>query len=311
MLRDGPILFDAVDRDAYAPRPELEAAILAAVRHGRGILLTGPSGSGRSTMLNWLARQLDREGERVARVDARMASDLDTALDLIEQGLHRPGGPVPALKPLREDLTQIVLAQERVRRLRAWPTTVVLLDNLADRGVIRSLFGGLRDLLWETGHRWVVTAHPGDRAKFLTPPADTFFADRIDIPSLTREELLALVRRHSEGLPFELEHDAYYPADVVRALLHPDRTPPSRSGVRGELGEQTAAVLDHVVALNRAVAADDEELIQRTGITATSLRRHLGRLRESGYLARVDENGGRPGRPRTLYLPASGQAEWE
>ena len=308
MLREGPILFDAVDRDAYVPRPELESALLRASRHGRGVLLTGPGGSGRSTSLNWIARTLADEGVNVARVDARPAGSAQDVLDLIDQALpvssvRKPARPVPA------DASALVRLQESVRRLTRHDEVVILLDNLFGRDVIRPLFGGLRDLLWESGHRWVVTAHPSDRAQFLAAPADAFFMHRLEIPPLSDSEIQGFLAR-SAAHELELDSPAgRYPGPVVRALLHPeDRR--LATGTKEELGEQAAAVMDHLIALNRPVAPDDDELVHRTGLSPTSLRRHLLRLRDEGYLSASPDTGGRPGRPRIMYEP-SNRPVWE
>jgi hypothetical protein len=300
MLREGPLLLDAVDRDAYVPRRRVETRLLDASESIGGTLLSGPGGSGRSTMLNWLAQRLRDDGVATARVDARPVTTLVELLDQLEHAISN--GPVDPVPPLSD--SALVQSQERVRGLARLPRTVVLLDNLGARDVIRQFFGALRDLVWETRHSWIVTAHVNERARFLTPPADSFFVNRIEIPPLSDEEFQALIDRRPPGLkPVRVDEPAY-PGPVIRGLLHPDWSPASTDETERELGRQSATVFDHVLTLGRPVGADDQELVTRAGITPTSLRRHLSRLEEAGYLVRVDDREGRPGRPRTLYLPA-------
>jgi len=310
MLRDGPLLFDAVDRDAYVERPFLEDAMLSAVRVGRGILLTGPSGSGRTTLLNWIRRALQEEGRPVVRVDARAATDASTAFELIEHALVSVHGEsaIRRVADVPETASRLVLAQARARRLGRFPDTVVLVDNLAGGGLIRALFGALRDILWETGHRWVVTAHPHDRAHFLAPPADAFFTDRIDIPPLPTASLAAFMARHPEAGNLSDPSRPRFPGEVVRELLHPELAAPDLGEVAEAVGGSTTAILEQLVTLNRPVTAEDEELAARTGLSPGSLRRHLGRLHEAGYVSRVPDRSGGPGRPRIAYLAARTEA---
>jgi len=58
-----------------------------------------------------------------------------------------------------------------------------------------------------------------------------------------------------------------------------------------------------LLAVHGPGVAKPDELLARTGMSPGSLRRHLGRLQQAGYLSRVADRSGGPGRPRIAYLP--------
>ena len=302
--RFGPILFDAVDRDQYLARPALEKALRRAVESGPGVLLVGSRGSGRTTLLNWLARQLRDEGWQVVRVDAALVEDPETFLELTRGALEETRGSTPKRpSQLPPDAPSAMRLQEAARRLAHAPPATILVDNLTDRGVIRTVFGGLRDLLWETGHHWVVTATPRERAQFLQPPADAFFAERVTIPPLSDEEVEQLWSRYANGRrPPGTGDLPRQPRDVF-LRMRGGHDPAQVDAAREQFGEAAAALLREVLARGHAVTADDQELLARSGLSVVTLRKYLNKLVAAGLLERSADSSGEPGRPRLLYLP--------
>src|SRR3954447_10172480 len=288
MLRNEPILFDAVDHDAYVRRPAVEEALVEAIGASRGVLLVGPSGSGRTTTLNWVAGKLP--GHTVARVDAALIDTPAALPDAIQAGiLDAVGGPetpggirlaeAPALAHAAE--TEPVRLQAMVRRLGGVHEAVILIDNLADPSVIRTVFGGLRELLWESKYTFVCSARPQDLPVFLAPPADSFFRRRVILPRLTEDELDGLIdladlpadeaRRRVSGAPRQ-------PRDVIAAI---EAVPGSHDVDAGAVKNVSPAAADiwrELRTLDRPVTVTDEELRLRSKLSPVTLRRHLNEL---------------------------------
>lgn len=311
MLRDTPILFDPVDADAYVARPALERRLQAAARAAHGVLVVGDGGSGKTTMLNWLAHRLQAEEQFVARVDAALASSTMELLDFVRMGVAEAlsglskdrsllTGPSVADESVGEGLQ----LQAAIRRLRVDQGATILLDNLTDHEIIRTLFGRMRDLTWATGHRWVVAARRQDRRVFLSPPADAFFVERIELEPLDDNELLGFATRggSSDDLT-QLEHRL--PRDIVQHVLRPRVSEPQLAG-EVNVDDTARQVLREIRALDRPVAADDEELLGRVALSTFTLKRHLRSLADRGLLDEESERSGRPGRPRLLYSPHHG-----
>lgn len=315
MLRDSPILFDAVDREAWVNRPAIQRRLAQAALAASGVLVVGERGSGRTSLLNWLGEDLRKKGKSVVRVNAALVEDATGFLDLVINGLSRAHANSNLTSqltapPMSIQASETILLQEKARRLRAAPEAWILVDDLYEKKVIRTVFGGLRDFLWESGHHWVVSARPADRGAFLSPPADAFFAERINLPPLTRRELERFAEHAGTGQGKRLEslaRDATYPREAVRTLLQID-TSIDTDDAEAALGRAVAAVFQDVLALRRPVTPDDPELLAASGLSEVTLRKYLNRLAASGYLEDETARSGAPGRPRKIYAPVSRSA---
>lgn len=312
MLRDTPILFDPVDSDAYVARPRLERRLEAAARAAHGVLVVGDSGSGKTTMLNWLARRLRNEEQFVTRVDAALASSTMELLDFIRTGiaealtgLSKDRSQLTAPSFADESLGEGLRLQGAMRRLRVEQSVTILLDNLTDHEIIRTLFGRMRDLTWATGHRWVVAARRQDRRVFLGPPADAFFVERIELEPLDDQELLGFAAAGASRFDELAQLEHRLPRDIVQYVLRPTTSEPELAG-EASIDDTARQVLREIRALDRPVAADDEELLGRIALSRFTLKRHLRSLADRGLLDEEPERSGRPGRPRLLYLPHHG-----
>jgi energy-coupling factor transporter ATP-binding protein EcfA2 len=313
VLRNEPILFDAVDFDAYVARPAVEEVLVEAVEMSRGVLLVGPAGSGRTTTLNWLARKLP--GRTVARVDAALTDTPAALLEAIRValvsalgGVDTAGGRGLSESPVvGQATTEPVRLQAMARQLRGVPNAVVIIDNLVDPSVIRTIFGGLRELLWETRYTYVCSARPQDVPVFLAPPADSFFRRRVPLTPLTDDELERMLvmselpiddaRHRIEGVPRQ-------PRQVIAAMgaaMGSDFEAPATKGVSRAAGE----VWRELVSLHRPVTVTDDELRLRAQLSSISLRRHLNELVDAGLVAKLNERTGRPGRPAVVYQARS------
>jgi hypothetical protein len=64
---------------------------------------------------------------------------------------------------------------------------LVVVHNLAP-GIAHSMFGRLRDEMWGIGLRWLVVGEPAGLDSYLTPPADSFFAEIVPIRPVLRDQ---------------------------------------------------------------------------------------------------------------------------
>lgn len=311
MLSDRPILLDELDREAYVAR-RIERDLLRAAQRSSGVLLVGEEGSGKTTLLNWLTARLREKRRSVARVDAAVARDAGDVLDLIRFALHAAHRgwreEESASEPAAVDSVRLQLAAER---LAGAPQTTILVDNLFDHGAAHTVFGRLRDVLWQSRHRWVVTARPQDVRAFLAPPADAFFQERLTIPVLADDEVAEFAHRAGAPKVFRARIPRT-PRDAVRAaraLASPDVGGDAFVDAAARVGPAAASVFQQMESLGRPVTAADSDLMARTGMSPITLRRHLRALIDAGLVAAEQERSGQIGRPRMVYhlLTASPQ----
>lgn len=309
MVRNRPIYFDAVDSDAYVPRASVERALLDAIEAGeRGVLLIGPAGSGRTTTLNWLERRLT-PSRAVARVDAGVldtpASLLDAIRVALAAALGEAAGPLAEPAPGADSQTEPVRLQAVARSLGAAPAAVVAIDNLTHAGTIRAVFGGLRELLWASGHTFVVAARPLDTPVFLTPPADSFFRRRVELAPLTDEELSALLANGEQpGTAWRRMngHVGRQPRDVIVALgATPGADAPTASDGVSRLSPALTDLWDQLRTLDRPVTLHDDDFMARVPRSSNTVRRQLNALVEAGLVDKLTDRTGQPGRPALAY----------
>jgi len=313
-VRTQPILFDAIDSDAYVPRIGVERQLLKAVESGeRGILLIGPAGSGRTTTLNWLRRQLE-DRRTVARVDAGVLQSPAALLDAVRVALAETSGeeeaPLDAPAARVDAQTEPVRLQGLVRSFGAVPPAVVAIDNLTHPGTIRAVFGGLRELLWETRHTYVVSVRPLDLAVFLTPPADSFFRRRVELAPLTELELRALVGHGEQPeaawrrIRGQVRHQ---PRDVIAALRAEEpATDPSPAA--DSLSPTLKELWTQLISIDRPVTLHDDDFMAQVRRPPNTVRRQLNALVDAGLVVRLPDRTGQPGRPAVAYQARRGPA---
>jgi DNA-binding transcriptional ArsR family regulator len=311
MLRNEPILFDAVDHDSYVPRPLVERALLDAVATDRGVLVIGESGTGRTTMLNWLATHLAAE-HAVARVDASIIDDALALVEAIRLALAAVVDDDEVADRLRSPVdvggatTAAVRLQAVTRRLEDAPEAIVFVDNLDEPATIKRVFGGLRELLWRSRHRFVVTCLPQDVPIFLAPPADSFFRRRIELPELSASEIIGFVT--ASNLSHQEAHARIAaaprrPRPLVAALTSDSSPPGLALALPRELSDEARRLWRELVLLDRPVGPNDRELLQRIGRSPVTVRRHLNELARAGLVRKIVERTNQPGRPPVRYLP--------
>lgn len=329
LLQTRPLYDNRADARFFSVPPKWDALARAVERH-LNVLVVGPRGVGKTTLLRQLQRSLREDGERVAFVDAAAVPDvLDLTSRIRDALLGQPAPPSSsasaAVEVFRADPAPLAGASRALASLLrsiggAEPTTV-LVDGSGSAESVYALFGRMRDVLWQQEHCWVVSIDEGDRATALKPPADAFFDVVLTFEPWPPNDLVALLMRRVDN-ESPLERDLVInaaagangsPREALRALADAvvrDRDP-------RDLLTERARLLDDASALGRAPAmlmaelldrgeasSSDEALQVTLGMTRSRLTQLFRELLRANLVVAGSERANGPGRPRTVYRPA-------
>jgi hypothetical protein len=325
------------DRALFVDRDQAIDASEKTLRNGGNVLVVGARGSGKSSLLRMIAHRLGEEERRALVVDGRAAASTEEFLALLRDQLGAwatvPLGEAAAtvasaagawlssphvvLRPTPTD-TQTLLRQLReIRRiLPAEGETIVLVDEMPSPQSAHTLFGRLRDELWELPLVWLVAADERDAGLYREPPADAFWQRVITIPDLDKRAATELLRRRlgEEKLPdtvlqqlveaaggsprrlISLAHDVFLGGADPAALLEHDRELQERIE---QLPEPAKRLLAEVEA-NGAASPSDEGLLKKLGWTRGRASQVFRELEQHGLVRSLERPGTR-GRPRRLY----------
>ena len=323
-LSGRPLFATPGDAAMYVPPTTLIDRIERAVARELNTLIIGERGAGKTTLLQqMMLRWRDHASGRAAvYLDASIARSALDVVDLLRDELGVPAhvgenvaaGMRAAIRPGAAGAREATELITRLRPLRETDPTVVFLDGLASAEIAHTLFGRLRDELWALPMTWVVAADADQRGAFLVPPADAFFEAVVSLEPLTPKEQLEVLRRR---LPEDWR-------SVTRLVGTADRTPrqllsaarealldqrpietvleaeAARKATAAALGRTARMVLSELEALGRPVAASDEELLERLGVTRERTNQVLREMERNGLLESFSEPSPR-GRPRKLY----------
>jgi len=311
--RDSALFVNRLD-ELRAARESLEASV--------NVLVVGDRGGGKTTFLRFLSRELEGNGWRAVFVEGSLARTPVELLTLIRarvspsvqlagfgealsssvqvlQTLNRPrtvprrptgeAGESVELLELVSALAQDV-AQDRRRH-------VVLIDEVATPDLIHTIFGRLRDEIWQLPIVWVVAGHSSDLHSLRRPPADAFFSRVITLEPFDDELAFKLLRlrvtkaRASDGLLRAIvAESSRLPRSLVdtasAVIVHgasPNQLAVSREKrerALESLGEAAKRVVSELDA-NGPASASDEGFLARLGFgrsRAAQVFRDLERL---------------------------------
>lgn len=324
-LSGRPLFDNPLDASLFAPRPEA-TRLEANCRDGINTLVFGDRGSGKTSLMRQVLFQLREDDFPAVGVDAAPAEDAIDLLRLIAANLGRAdfAGDRP-LSPAMASLGKVGSVLAAIRALRpeaGWtgPRTAVLIDLPPGVRTVHEVFGRFRDELWQLPYTWAVIAPKELRLNLLTPPANAFFEDVVQLEPLTlaqQEELLARRLGPDEHTPWRLpaaeKNSPRRLLEIVRESLR-DGNPPAR-GFKVRARRQT-----EVARLGRAASmlyaeledygpasASDEELRARLGWSRQRAAQVFAELEQEDFV-RAEYRPAASGRPRKMFVinPPSG-----
>ena len=323
-LSGRPLFATAADADLYVPLPDIEQRLQRSIQRGLNTLILGERGSGKTTLVQQLLlrhRDADQEPPAVY-IDGSVARTVIDLIELLREGVGAPahlGETVVqnlqiAMSPTTPDVRDSRKLLARLQTLRELEPAIVILDGLTDAEVVHDFFGRLRDELWQLPFTWLVTADSSLRSGFLTPPADAFFETTITLGEWTVEQQIDLLRRRlgddfsrgSQLLSIEGGNPRRLLAAAREAIVDERpiedvlRAAVTRQQRAAAIGRSASMMLAKLENLDRPVAASDDELLQRLGVTRERATQVLRQLDDAGLLESFHEAAAR-GRPRKLY----------
>jgi hypothetical protein len=324
-LQGRPLLDTKPDHELFAAREAELSRLLASVEHRQNALVGGERGSGKTTLLRGLAYELRARRPQdppPAFVEGYLADDAATFLDLVRLRL----GVGPLLReptPMESAISGSALADTlrlptlvaSLREAVDGGQRVVLVDELPSASVGRTLFGRLRDDLWQLPITWVVAVPQEYAVELLSPPADAFFNTVVNLAPLSRDEQARLLRARAgekgrrlaravdEGNPRRLlavARDAFEngvdPASAIRARH-------DRDARVSKLGPPAAMLVAELESLGPS-SASDEALLKRLGWTRNRATQVFRQLEDAGIVTSSLSRTGGAGRPRKVYALA-------
>jgi hypothetical protein len=319
-----PLLDTSVDADLFVGRTAEVERLMRAVDLGLNAAVTGPPGTGTTSLLRHIAWRL-RARSSAPTVIYLSGGDFTAARDVLHRLYQRLAGDEAAAIASMAGLDADALIERVSAALPATARTVVLFDDLR-APVGRSLFGALRDELWRLEVTWVVGVAAAEADALLRPPVDVFFEVVTGLGPLSRDESSELLQRRAPQLSAadrlaltELaEGEPRRLVDLARAVLVDGISVGDlarrRHALDGRIERVSRPAADLVAALSSLGAASpsDGPLQARMGVSRPRLVALFHELRNAGLVREAPpaREGSGPGRPRTRYvLTGGGSAE--
>jgi energy-coupling factor transporter ATP-binding protein EcfA2 len=322
------------DRALFVDREKTLDAVRQTLHRRGNVLLLGTRGSGKSSFLRLLRRELEESGERVVMVEGRVASSAADFLALLRD--HLDGSQ--QAEGTGSSTALAVVGTERERPPKSWPgspdtqtllneladlraqvtnqETLVLVDELPSPEAARTLFGRLRDELWELPLTWCAAADERDRGTYTEPPADAFWRRIFVLEPLSAADSAELLRRRlsrnelseealrqivgeAEGNPRRLLSLAYDVAVEGRApedVIARRRRQQERWTTLSEPAQRLLAELE----ANGPASPSDRGLLQRLGWSRSRASQVFSEL-ENHDLVRATTRPGSGTRPRRVF----------
>jgi Cdc6-like AAA superfamily ATPase len=325
-LSGRPLYDNPIDAGLFIERAE-GARMKTNARDGINTLLLGDRGSGKTSLLRHVLFELREEEFPAIGVDAGPVEGPLDLIRLIAGSIGTIRIESPRIDPLSAaGLNETATVLNELRKLRPdsdtrQPRTAIFLDLPAGAKTLHQLFGRFRDELWQLPYTWIVAAPNQLRVNLLTPPADAFFEDVVELSPLTQDQQEELIARRLDPgeqtpwrLPTDGEENPRRLLEVVRESLRAGVAVEPRMRAQAER-ETEVAMLGRGASMLYAeleefgpASASDEELLKRLGWSRQRAARVLGELEKAGFV-RADQKAAESGRPRKVFsiVPPAGR----
>jgi DNA replicative helicase MCM subunit Mcm2 (Cdc46/Mcm family) len=323
-----PLLDNDRDRALFGGRQGELDRLVANIRNRHNVLLVGDRGSGKTTLLRQALLELRREQPDDAApvfVEGRLADSVATFVDLVRvrlgldptvRGPNALQSQLRMFSPGRPVLEESLELPRLIASLRnAVPDGTwrgVLVDEMPSGKVAQTLFGRLRDELWQVPLVWGVAVSESDIGSLLEPPADAFFDVVVRLKALERTEQKELLRARAggatgnrlaatldEGNPrrlLALARESEVGGEDVHQLM---KVVTDRQERVARLGSSASMLLGEMESLG-PVSASDSRLLSRLGWTRERAVQVLRKLEKAGVVEASTAKGD-TGRPRKIY----------
>jgi hypothetical protein len=335
-LSGRPLLDTEADAQLFVDREDELRALEYALAAGMNALVVGERGSGVTSLLRHIAyRRRVRDSGLLAVVDGRLASDAQGLLDIVFEKLTgdsrtvtEPGDFAAALASINSSLYGRKVPVRRENALRLLDVFgqikeelggrrgTVILDGVPDSEVGYTLFGKLRDELWELPIAWLVGIGPNEEATLTRPPADAFFEQTISIKPLGPVAAMDLVAKRvpdgtldrsqletlaalGEGNPRSILAAAREYLQLHKSFDEQSATKAAMQVRLGSLGLSAAALAAELARLG-AASASDATLLHNLGWSRSRATQVLKELEAAGLATGVPEPAPGGGR-RKIY----------
>jgi hypothetical protein len=317
-LSGRPLFDNPVDAALFVDREEA-TRLESNCRDGVNTLVLGGRGTGKTSLMRNVLYRLREADFPAVGVDAAPAEDVLDLLRLIEVALGRLRYEGPQLDP--HTVAGIGEIGTILRKLRGLSIesespsrrTAVLIDLPPGNTKMHRLFGRFRDELWQLPFIWIVVAPQEQRIKLLTPPADAFFEDVIELAPLSLQQQTDLIQRrlepgeqtswrlHSEG-----EDNPRRLLEIVRESIRNDEGPDRRFDAMAERDREVgrlgaaAGMLYTELENYGPASASDKDFLSLLGWSRQRAAQVLQEL-ERADLVRSESRRSEGGRPRKVF----------
>ncbi len=291
--------------------------LTAAISRNLNVLILGSPGSGKTTLLRALEADRGDDNRPAIYVDLGPARDAGQALMIIADALgQRWAAFGDSLRSsVLPETTPSGALLRLARRLGDAPPSLLLIDSPPGEGHAHTLFGRLRDELWQQPHEWVVSANDVLRDELTRPPASAFFDVQLELAPLTASEQRDfLTRRLSDEPDIDVASLIGQTDGLPRSILQLTRTAVLSSESVVDLLERRARKRERLARLPRSASAaaryltehgatsgSDPQLLATLGVSGQRARQVLRGLEAEGLVRSFPEQQERTGRPRKLY----------
>jgi hypothetical protein len=317
-LSGRPLFDNPVDAAFFIQREEA-TRLEANCRDGINTLVLGGRGIGKTSLMRQVLYRLRESGFPAVGVDAAPAENVVDLLRLVSAALGRfrlAGGTVDPVTA--SGLGEVGAILSGIRGLRpegdlAAERTAILIDLPPENRDLYKLFGRFRDELWQLPYTWVAVGPNELRVDLLTPPADAFFEEVVQLQPLSADQQVRMIRLRVDEddlplpVPPEGEGNPRRLLEIAREVV--------RSGESfGRIFSDLVRRNDEVAELGRAASmlyaeledygpasASDKDFLARLGWSRQRAAQVLTDLEEAGLVSSEYRHGS-SGRPRKVFV---------